>query len=118
MFVAPTESEMIDEAIRLSNDNRVQNVRWLHGKAEDKSNDWGSFRLILIAKAFHWMDRESILEILYKSSDAVIRAITDTRQAFRPILLLLVIPPFIRKPVLYYIEFQTDVLAIIQLSDE
>lgn len=64
-----TEHEMIDEAIRLSNDNRVQNVRWFQGKAEEKSSDWGSFRLILIAKAFHWMDRKSILEILYNSSD-------------------------------------------------
>ncbi|GAA0370866.1 class I SAM-dependent methyltransferase [Bacillus horti] len=69
MIGVDTEPEMIDEAIRLSNDNRVKNVRWLEGKAEEKSSDWGSFRLILIAKAFHWMDRESILEILYKSSD-------------------------------------------------
>ncbi|WP_343223521.1 hypothetical protein [Paenibacillus solanacearum] len=48
---------MIDEAIRLSNNNRLDHARWLQGKAEENSNDWGSFRLILIAKAFHWMDR-------------------------------------------------------------
>ncbi|AJS59935.1 thiol-disulfide oxidoreductase DCC family protein [Paenibacillus sp. IHBB 10380] len=35
----------------------------------------------------------------YLYSDAVIRAIADTRRAFIPILLLLVIPPFIRNPV-------------------
>lgn len=64
-----TESEMLDEANRLSSDNRVENVKWLHGRAEERASDWGSFRLTIMAKAFHWMDRESILEILYNSSD-------------------------------------------------
>lgn len=35
----------------------------------------------------------------YLYSDAIIRAIADTRRAFGPILLLLVIPPFIRNRV-------------------
>lgn len=64
-----TEQEMLDEAIRLSKDNRISNVKWLHGRAEELSSDWGTFRLTIIAKAFHWMDRESILKILYNSSD-------------------------------------------------
>lgn len=71
----------------------------------------------------------------YLYSYAIIRAISDMRRAFRPILQLRVIPPFIRNPVygfvamhrknrdnenppLTYTEFQTDVLAIIQLSEE
>jgi ubiquinone/menaquinone biosynthesis C-methylase UbiE len=64
-----TELEMLDEAKRLSKENRVYNIKWLQGRAEERATDWGSFRLILIAKAFHWMDRETILEILYNSSD-------------------------------------------------
>ncbi|NOU74997.1 methyltransferase domain-containing protein [Paenibacillus sp. LMG 31458] len=64
-----TEPEMLNEALHLSNVNRVDNACWLQGRAEERSSDWGSFRLMLIAKAFHWMDRESILEILYNSSD-------------------------------------------------
>jgi len=59
------EPEMLDEARRLSIDNRVTNVQWLQGKAEEQSDALGSFRLITIAKAFHWMDRETILEMLY-----------------------------------------------------
>ncbi|WP_339315975.1 class I SAM-dependent methyltransferase [Paenibacillus sp. FSL R10-2734] len=62
-----TEQEMLDEAIRLSNNYRVDNFRWLQGRAEELANDWGSLRLTIMAKAFHWMDRESILEILYHS---------------------------------------------------
>ncbi|MFD0679109.1 MULTISPECIES: class I SAM-dependent methyltransferase [unclassified Paenibacillus] len=64
-----TEPEMLDEANRLSNANRVDDVRWLQGRAEELAAEWGSFRLITIAKAFHWMDRESILEILYNSTE-------------------------------------------------
>jgi SAM-dependent methyltransferase len=64
-----TEPEMLDEANRLSNDNRLNNIRWIQGRAEERAIDWGSFRLIIIAKAFHWMDRESILDILYNSSN-------------------------------------------------
>ncbi|ETT45377.1 MULTISPECIES: class I SAM-dependent methyltransferase [Paenibacillus] len=64
-----TELEMLEEAKLLSKYNRVENVSWQQGRAEELSNDWGSFRLIMMAKAFHWMDRESILEILYHSLD-------------------------------------------------
>jgi len=39
----------------------------------------------------------------YIYSDAVIRAIADTRRAFRQILLLPVIPPFIRNPVYRFV---------------
>lgn len=64
-----TESEMLDEANRLSSDKRLDNVKWVQGRAEERVCDWGVFRLVIIAKAFHWMDRESILDILYNSSD-------------------------------------------------
>ena len=64
------EPEMLDEARRLSIDNRVDNVQWLQGKAEEQANDLGTFRLITIAKAFHWMDRETVLEMLYHHTDA------------------------------------------------
>ncbi|MEK5507083.1 class I SAM-dependent methyltransferase [Paenibacillus sp. FSL H7-0442] len=64
-----TESEMLDEANRLSSDKRLDNVKWVQGRAEERVCDWSVFRLVIIAKAFHWMDRESILDILYNSSD-------------------------------------------------
>ncbi|MFJ8064597.1 class I SAM-dependent methyltransferase [Psychrobacillus sp. NPDC096426] len=63
-----TEPEMIKEAIRLSKEIRVENVRWFNGDIDtykDNSSD-ETFRLVTIAKAFHWMDREKVLETLYE----------------------------------------------------
>ncbi|MEK5396251.1 class I SAM-dependent methyltransferase [Paenibacillus sp. FSL K6-2859] len=62
-----TESEMLEEANRLSTLHRVDNVSWILGRAEELQNDWGSFRLTILAKAFHWMDRTALLEILHHS---------------------------------------------------
>lgn len=64
-----TEQEMLDEAARLSKTYRVDNIKWMQGRAETLARNWGSFRLTIMAKSFHWMDRESILEILHRSSD-------------------------------------------------
>ncbi|MEK5253908.1 class I SAM-dependent methyltransferase [Paenibacillus sp. FSL F4-0125] len=69
MIGVDTESEMLDEANRLSKIHRVGNVSWKLGRAEELLSDWGSFRLTILAKAFHWMDRASILEILYHCLD-------------------------------------------------
>lgn len=69
MIGVDTESEMLEEANRLSKIHRVDNVSWMKGRAEEFQSDWGSFRLTILAKSFHWMDRASILEILYRSSD-------------------------------------------------
>lgn len=69
MIGVDIENEMLEEANRLSKIHRVNNVNWVLGRAEKLQNDWGSFRLTILAKAFHWMDRASILEILYHSSE-------------------------------------------------
>ncbi|MDB5084485.1 MAG: methyltransferase, partial [Bacilli bacterium] len=62
-----TEQEMLVEANRLSNENRVGNVRWLQGKAEDRASDAGTFRLVTIAKSFHWMDIELTMILTHRS---------------------------------------------------
>lgn len=82
-----TESEMLDEAKRLSSYKRVENVKWLQGRAEEQADNWGTFRLIMLAKAFHWMDRDSILEILYRSLEvnggiAIIDAYYEGQEPF------------------------------------
>lgn len=64
-----TESEMLDEANHLSKVHRVDNVSWIQGRAEELLSDWGFFRLTILAKAFHWMDRATTLETLYHSLD-------------------------------------------------
>jgi len=61
-----TEPEMIDEAKRLSNGIRAKNMEWFIGDINSYRSKYdNAFRLVTIAKAFHWMDREVILEILY-----------------------------------------------------
>ncbi|ULO05508.1 class I SAM-dependent methyltransferase [Paenibacillus sp. 19GGS1-52] len=62
-----TEPEMLDEAKRLATESRVDNIQWLNGKAEDITAEFGEFRLVTIAKAFHWMDRGRVLELLYNN---------------------------------------------------
>lgn len=59
------EPEMLVEAARLSGEIRCENTSWIHGRAEDLGTDQGPFRLVTIASAFHWMDREKVLNILY-----------------------------------------------------
>ncbi|MCJ8014912.1 class I SAM-dependent methyltransferase [Paenibacillus sp. KQZ6P-2] len=63
------EPEMLAEARRLTEMNRITNLSWVQGSAEEKAAEPGSYRLVTIAKAFHWMDRESILATLYPRLD-------------------------------------------------
>jgi ubiquinone/menaquinone biosynthesis C-methylase UbiE len=62
-----TEAEMIAEAKRLSKEERIENVECFIGNLEKyKRQHNTTFRLVTIAKAFHWMDREEVLENLYE----------------------------------------------------
>ncbi|AWB43886.1 class I SAM-dependent methyltransferase [Paenibacillus sp. CAA11] len=61
------EQEMIDEALRFSKEMRLPHIDWRNGHAEsylEQMND-DPYRVVLIAKAFHWMDREHVLDSLY-----------------------------------------------------
>lgn len=61
-----TEPEMIDEAKRLSAEIRSENIEWYIGDIKSyRTEDKNPFRFAVIAKAFHWMDRAMVLEILY-----------------------------------------------------
>ncbi len=64
--VVATDSSaaMLAEA-RLAGDRAgVTNVRWLPLAAEAITPALGTFRLVTIAQAFHWMDREEVLQRL------------------------------------------------------
>ncbi|MBU7595683.1 class I SAM-dependent methyltransferase [Metabacillus halosaccharovorans] len=61
-----TEPEMIKEAIRLSKEIRVENIEFFYGVLDKyKVSSNKIFRCVTIAKAFHWMDREKVLDLLY-----------------------------------------------------
>jgi len=59
------DAEMLAEAGLLGEEAGVRNVRWVRGGSEDLSPSLGPLRLVTIARAFHWMNRERVLDELY-----------------------------------------------------
>lgn len=51
------DAEMVAEGRRLAEQAGIGNIDWINSAAEDIVFPDGSFRLIVIASAFHWMDR-------------------------------------------------------------
>ncbi|WP_225230167.1 class I SAM-dependent methyltransferase [Ureibacillus galli] len=62
------EPEMIQEAIRLEKEYLLENLEWFNGDLESFRKKFNNhlFRFVTIAKAFHWMDREKTLDMLYE----------------------------------------------------
>ncbi|MCA1060173.1 class I SAM-dependent methyltransferase [Rossellomorea aquimaris] len=59
------EPEMIEEAKRLHDEIRIGQIQWFNGRLEEyKHTD--QYHLVMIAKAFHWMDRREVLDELYE----------------------------------------------------
>jgi hypothetical protein len=48
---------MLEEAARLAEERGQPNVRWVLSSAERFDDEPGSYRLVVIGSAFHWMDR-------------------------------------------------------------
>ncbi|WP_095742911.1 class I SAM-dependent methyltransferase [Sediminibacillus massiliensis] len=62
------EGEMIQEAERLHRMMRIGDIHWFNGSLPEYKNTYScheKFGLVTIAKAFHWMDRQQVLEDLY-----------------------------------------------------
>lgn len=51
------EPEMLEEARTVAAVAGVHNVRWVHSTAETFDAEESAFGLVVIASAFHWMDR-------------------------------------------------------------
>ncbi len=62
-----SESEMIQEAKRLEKEMRIDNLEWFNENLDAYLKHYdGEFRFVTIAKAFHWMEREKVLDTLYE----------------------------------------------------
>jgi ubiquinone/menaquinone biosynthesis C-methylase UbiE len=59
------QPEMLREARREAKAVSASNIKWLEQRAELISPSLGFFRLITIAKALHWMDKELVLQRCY-----------------------------------------------------
>lgn len=54
------DEEMVNEGRRRGDELGINNIEWLNSPAEQVHYPDGSFQLIVIASAFHWMDRPAV----------------------------------------------------------
>ncbi|BBD59625.1 type 12 methyltransferase [Nostoc sp. HK-01] len=59
-------SEMLEEAQRQAAAVGANNITWLEQGAELIDSSLGEFKLVTIGRAFHWMERELVLEKIYE----------------------------------------------------
>jgi ubiquinone/menaquinone biosynthesis C-methylase UbiE len=60
------DAEMLKEAQRQAAAVEANNITWLEQGAELINSNLGVFKLATIGRAFHWMERELVLERLYE----------------------------------------------------
>jgi SAM-dependent methyltransferase len=58
------DPEMLTEGRRRAAAMGIENVKWVHLRAENLSPDLGSFRVVTLAQSFHWMDRELVARLV------------------------------------------------------
>ena len=54
------DAGMLREAERLASEQGVDNARWVQLRAEDLPAALGTFRVVVFAASFHWMDRPRV----------------------------------------------------------
>ncbi|RYL99234.1 class I SAM-dependent methyltransferase [Sporolactobacillus sp. THM7-7] len=59
-------SDMLQSAKSQSELLEVKKLKWEQRSSENIGPDMGDFRLITAGDAFHWMDREKVLQLCYK----------------------------------------------------
>lgn len=64
-LAADPDPGMLEEARHVAKKRGIQNVEFKHARAEDLQRSLGPFRLVTIGAAFHWMERERILDFCY-----------------------------------------------------
>lgn len=60
------DPDMLVEAAGRAADFGVENVRWVHRRAEALPAGLGHFRYATFAQSFHWMEREVVAEIMFR----------------------------------------------------
>ncbi|MBE9210313.1 class I SAM-dependent methyltransferase [Nostoc sp. LEGE 06077] len=59
-------SEMLEEAQRQAAAVGANNITWLEQGAELIDSSLGEFKLVTIGRAFHWMERELVIQKIYE----------------------------------------------------
>ena len=61
------DAAMLSEAARAARAHGAANVQFIHARAEELGDSLGKFRLITVGSAFHWMDRDKVLNIAHRA---------------------------------------------------
>ena len=60
------DAGMLAEGCRAAGENRVVNIRWVQGLAEDlPAVAPGPYRLVTFGQSFHWTDEQRVAETVY-----------------------------------------------------
>jgi ubiquinone/menaquinone biosynthesis C-methylase UbiE len=60
------DDEMLKVAHAQAIDAGVKNISWIHDQAENITSKLGEFHLVTIGRAFHWMDRELVIQHIHE----------------------------------------------------
>jgi len=66
VYAVDWEQEMIEEGERISKNLKIDNIRWINGKAEELNLESEMFKMITIGDAFHRLDQLRILQNSYR----------------------------------------------------
>ncbi|MBV9389813.1 MAG: class I SAM-dependent methyltransferase [Chroococcidiopsidaceae cyanobacterium CP_BM_ER_R8_30] len=79
------DPEMLREAQQQAEAVGTKNITWLEQGAEFISSDLGVFKLVTIGRAFHWMEREVVLQRSYEllSDDGGLAIISTQEDPWR-----------------------------------
>lgn len=58
--------EMLQEAQQQARHSQITNITWLQQGAEQITPELGEFKLVTIGRAFHWMQRDEVLNRSYE----------------------------------------------------
>lgn len=78
------EPEMLLEGKKQAHRQKVRNIEWIPGDSTTLNRRYGSFKLVVMGRSFHWMDRDKILKKLFKliESDGGIVIVYDMDYMF------------------------------------
>ncbi len=60
------EPEMLQEGKRQAKRAKAKNIQWVRGDSETLSRRMRRFKLVVMGRSFHWMDRDKVLKKLYR----------------------------------------------------
>ena len=85
------QEDMLKEGQKLADTRRMSNIKWILGESGDIpriSSHINGIDLTVIARSFHWMDREQTLKDLYKitKADGGIAIISDSGPRDGPLI--------------------------------